>query len=404
MGKVLLIASIAPMIEAFNKGNLQILQDLGNEVHVAANFYEEDTDLYEKNQEFKEWLTNKGVTVYDLPIQRSPLSKENWHAYKLLKNIMEGQAYSMVHAHSPIGGVLARLAGRHARKKGMNVVYTAHGFHFFKGAPLKNWMLYYPVEKYLSKWTDCLITINPEDYARARKNEFQSKEIAYVNGVGIDLSTFSPTDSITRKRLRSHYGMKKDAFIMICVGEISYRKNQQFAIEIMPSLLKRVPNALLLLVGEGDIRDDLEQQIKDKGLQDHVKMLGFRSDIPELMALSDVGFSASRQEGLPVNVMEAMASGLPVVVSDCRGNRDLVTQNENGFVFPENEQTEVVNRLEKLALSADLREQFGRTNRKVIEPFAVDQVGKEMTRIYKKYTIGPLTEQQNTPHPAEAER
>src|SRR5699024_8493919 len=163
MAKVLMLASIAPMIEAFNKGNLSILQQLGNEVHVAANFYDPDAELNEKNENFKQWLEKRQVKVFDLPIQRSPFASENLEAYRQLKEIFKEENYTAVHAHSPIGGVLARLAGRDARKEGMKVLYTAHGFHFFKGAPLKNWLLYYPVEKLLSYWTDLLITINPED-------------------------------------------------------------------------------------------------------------------------------------------------------------------------------------------------------------------------------------------------
>ena len=404
MNKVLVVASIAPMIEAFNKENLMILQQLGNEVHVAANFYEKDKGLRENNQSFKEWLESRDIVVHDVPIQRIPLAKENWESYRLLKEMMDQETYTMVHAHTPIGGVLARVAGRKSRKKGTSLIYTAHGFHFFKGAPLKNWVLYYPVEKFLARWTDCLITINPEDYRLATEKGFGATNIEYVKGVGVDLSVFKQTNRVIRNAYRKYYRYEKDRFIIIYVGELAYRKNQAFAVDMMAHLIQRIPEALLLLVGEGEAREELEKKIQVLGLEKNVKLLGYRTDIPELMSLSDVAFSSSRQEGLPVNVMEAMASGLPVVVSDCRGNRDLVEHKHNGFVFQEDDLFDVLNRLERLALSPVLREKFGRTNRERIEPFGIEAVDKEMTQIYRKYTTNSSEKVKTTQATIQTER
>lgn len=395
MRKVLKLASVSSMIEAFNRHNIQLLQELGYEVHVAANFQEDDPLMQKRADAFKEQLQNEGVVVIDLPFHRNPLSIENLTAYRSLKKIIDQQQYDMIHCHSPVGGALGRLAARQTRKNGTKVLYTAHGFHFFKGASLKNWLLYYPVEKVLSTLTDCLITINPEDYQQAYHRKFRSKRIEKINGVGIDLNKFALTNEDRRKSLRRAYGYNEHDKLLVYVGELSHRKNQAFAIRLMSHVVKQVPSARLLLVGDGDKEKELEKMIYDLKLQNHVQLLGFRRDVPELMALSDMALSTSRQEGLPVNVMEAMATGLPLVVSNCRGNRDLVQNGANGYVMEEMDEEQFAYRILTLLSSEDLRIRFGMTSARLIEAYSYKQVDNSMRRIYKFYSqFTPVFSQQ----------
>lgn len=386
MRKVLKLASVSPMIEAFNQQNIQLLQNLGYEVHVAANFQETDAVMQEKADSFKEALKNKGIKVLDIPFERNPLNTENIKAYRMLKRILHQEKYDLIHLHSPIGGVLGRLAARRERIKGTKVIYTAHGFHFFQGAPLKNWLLYYTVEKALSGLTDCLITINPEDYAQAHQRKFRSKKIEQLNGVGIDLNKFSLTNEQRRKQLRQKHGYEESEKIMVYVGELSDRKNQALAIRMMRSVVEFIPEAKLLLAGDGDKKEEYRTLIKEWGLQNHVELLGFRSDVPELMALSDFAISTSKQEGLPVNVMEAMGTGLPLVVTNCRGNRDLVQDGENGYVIEEMDETIFAERVIDLLLSDDLRANFGKASTQLIQKYAHEEVDQKMQQIYESYT------------------
>lgn len=399
MKKALLIASVASMIESFNLDNIQILQNEGFEVHVMANFQENDSERKSKSLEFKEMLEKRQIKVFDLPIQRNPLTPVNVSVYNTVRRIMKSENYTFIHCHTPIGGVLGRLASRESKKKGTRVIYTAHGFHFYRGAPKINWLIYYTIEKTLSPLTDCLITINPEDYNNAITRKFKTQDITMINGVGISLSKFSPTNDSKRQKLREQYGYSKNDVYLIYVGELSDRKNQWQAIRMMHDLVKVHPEVRLLIVGDGSNFDSYSNLIKDLDLIDHVYLLGYRSDISNLMSLSDIAISTSRQEGLPVNIMEAMATGLPLVVTDCRGNRDLIQNGVNGYMIDIDDTTGMKNKLVKLIENKPLSESYGIRNKSFIRPYDSSHVNPQMTIIYKKYADQSLPQpspQENT--------
>ena len=317
MDKILFVATIDQHIRHFHYPFLEWFKNNGYEVHVASNGEEELLHVDKK---------------HNIPFERSPFKTNNIKAYKQLKKLIEANDYKLVHCHTPMGGAIARLSSISARKRGLKVLYTAHGFHFYKGAPKKNWLIYYPVEKLLSRFTDVLITINEEDYELANKKKFKARKVELVHGVGIDLKKFQPQTDQIKVDLRKKHGYRDEDFILIYVGELSYRKHQDTLIRIVEALKEDIPNLKLLLVGKGDYYNEYSSLIDSLGLNNFVHLLGYRRDVPELMLLSDIAVSSSRQEGLPVNVMEAMAVGLPLVVSDCRGNRDLVVNYANGFI------------------------------------------------------------------------
>lgn len=383
MSKALIMASIAPMISGFNRDNIRLLQEMGHEVHILANFAEDSDRLVEKNQFFREELEAIGVTVFDVAIDRNPLKPMNLQAFFQIKKIFDKEQYALIHCHTPIGGVLARLAAVESRKKGTKVVYTAHGFHFFNGAPRKNWLLYYPIEKWLSRYTDCLITINEEDYEAAQLRRFKASDLRMVEGVGIDQMRFVPTNDALRKEVREKLGFPKDAFILIYVGELCTRKNQQVVIEAAKYLSSDIPNLKLLLVGNGDKEESFSQQIRQLGVEKQVELLGYRTDVHQLMQMADLVVSSSKQEGLPVNVMEGMATGLPLVVSNCRGNRDLVLDGENGFVVEE-EATLFAEAIKKLYTSQFLRETFGAQSLRLIQQYDIKNISNKMKNIYQE--------------------
>lgn len=323
MKKILFVATVVKIhINVFHTPYLKWFKDNGYEVHVAAR------NDYEYPEECSIPYSDK---YYDIPFERSPYHINNIKSFRMLRKLMDENDYDIIHLHTPIGGALGRLAARKSRKKGTRIIYTAHGFHFYKGAPLINWLVYYPVERWLSRYTDTLITINQEDYNRAKK--FKKTNAVYIPGVGIDLEKFNSIN-IDRDMKREELGIPKESFLITSVGELSKRKNHEVVIEA----LGQINNSDIhyIICGQGDLKDKLKILSTELGIKDQVHFLGFRRDITEINMASDLFVFPSYQEGLPVALMEAMAAGLPVVASDIRGNEDLIDQNGGFLISPDN--------------------------------------------------------------------
>lgn len=318
MKKVLFTATVDSHIKHFHIPYLKLFKDNEYEVHVATNTDEpiEYCDVKHK-----------------VSFERSPFKTNNLKAINQLKEILDEEKFDIIHTHTPMGSVVTRIAAIETRKQNKTrVIYTAHGFHFYKGAPIINWLLFYPVEKILSKYTDTLITINKEDYELAKK-KFTKTNVEYVLGVGVDENKFNFEMTEEEKiKLREEVGCNKDSFILIFSAELSKRKNQGMLIRAMNELVKENDNIHLLLPGKDSMNGKYQFQTKKLGIENNVHFFGYRKDIPKLLKISDVVVSSAKQEGLPVNIIEAMMCGLPVVATDCRGNRDLVIDNENGYI------------------------------------------------------------------------
>lgn len=367
--KVLFTATVDSHILSFHIPFLKWFKSRGYEVHVASNgnSHIPFTDV-----------------KHNIPFSRSPIKKDNITAYKQLKRIIDTNKYKLIHCHTPVGGVLTRLAARAARKNGTKVLYSAHGFHFFKGASIINWLVYYPIEKLLSNYTDCLITTNDEDYYKVANN-FHSKVIRLVNGVGIDLNDFKPQTLETKSKFRTKYGYNENDFILMFAGELSYRKHQDLLINVIGILKYNLPNIKLLLAGTGDLLEQYQVLVKQLGIEENVHFLGYRDDLGDIMHLSDIAVSSSRQEGLPVNVMMAMAIGLPLIVTDCRGNHDLVTHGKNGYITGINDIEDFACLVKTLYESKDLRKSFGENSLDLIKTYSLENIIKQMEMIYERY-------------------
>ena len=367
MKKVLFTATVENHLYSFHTPYLKWFKEQGYQVHTASK------------EEGRELPVDK---KHDISFARSPFKLDNLKAYRELKTLINNEDYDIIHCHTPMGGALTRLAARKARKKGTRLIYTAHGFHFFKGAPLINWLLYYPVEKILARYTDILITINNEDYENAMKKRFKAKKIELIDGVGINLKKFRPQTIVEKNRLRNEYGYKEEDFILIYAGELNYNKNQSLLFKAIALLKEEIPEIKLLLAGTGDLLEDYQSEVSQLGIKQHVEFLGYRNDVPSLMLLSDIGVSVSKREGLPVNVMEAMATGLALVVTDCRGNRDLVVNGENGYVIEMDDADGFAAAISKLHDAADLRKTMAEHSLQLIEKYSIERVMEEMERVY----------------------
>lgn len=376
--KVLFVATVRSHVGQFHMPFIKRLKELGFTVDAA----------YRDNSADKQGLDTSAIdNVFEVPFSRSPYSADNIKAYKVLKKILEENDYDAVHCHTPMGAVVTRLAAKSLRKKGLKVIYTAHGFHFYNGASKFNWLAFYNVEKYLAKFTDCLITINQEDYNLAKADFTATKKILYVPGVGVDLSEFAPKTNEQKLALRKEYGYDENAFIMIYPADFCERKNQMMLLKALQIAKQKHDNVKLLLPGLQTYMEECKQFVKDNDLTDNVEFMGYRRDIYKLDALADISVSSSRQEGLPINLIEAMALGNPIIASDVRGNNDLVVDGKNGYLIELNDSQTMADRIIELIENPSKIDELGAESLKLVGQYGVDAVLDNMVEVYKSLEL-----------------
>ena len=368
--RMLMLATTAAMIEQFNKNNILLLESMGYEVHVAGNFLEGNPISDERLEAFKVWLKEHRGKWFHIPSTRRPSDLNgNGKAVQKTIELINKYHYDFIHCHTPLGSVIGRVA---AHKTHTKIIYTAHGFHFYDGAPLKNWLLYYPVEKYLSKFTDILITINKEDYNRA-KEYFHAKKTCYIPGIGIDTEKFAPRIS-GRERIRAELGLNNQDFMLLSVGELNENKNHISVIRAIKGM-----NLTYVIVGKGGKKGELEIAARENGVD--LRLTGFRNDVADFYNAADLFVLPSIREGLNVSLMEAMASGLGVTCGRIRGNIDLIDDKEVLF-SPLN-----VNEI-KCAIAAAIKkkEELGSKNIEKIQSFNIHKIERIILEIYGEIT------------------
>lgn len=374
--RVLQTASVASMIDLFNKDNLLILEELGAKIDVCSNFQNGSITSQERVNEYRQELTDRSIEVIDLPCPRS-IGKigDIVRSYKLVKKLAEERHYRIVHCHSPIGGVIARLACRKVRKEGTKVVYTAHGFHFFKGSSLASWLIFYPIERLCALLTDVLITINKEDYERAKA--WNTCRVELVNGIGVHTKEFM-NEKVDRKSYREEFGFKDDDFVFMSTGQVSVRKNHEVIIRAMAEI--KNPKAKYLIVGFGELDEKYRALVKELGIEDRVVFAGYRGDVKRLLHAVDGYAFPSLQEGLPVALMEAMAVGLPIVCSRIRGNVDLIENGKGGYLYDCHDVKGFAEGMVKIV--AGEGSEMGRINIDTMKNFDIEAVNNQMRELY----------------------
>lgn len=353
----------------FFKSFVKQLIDEGNTVDIATN-----EETYQVDSCYREW----GCNIYQMSWTRSPISTGNIKAIKELKQIIKDGYYDIVHCHTPIAAACTRLACKSFRKRGLKVIYTAHGFHFYKGAPIKNWIIFFSLERICSKWTDVLITINKEDYAIAQKR-MKAKHVEYLPGVGIDVEKFKDTD-IDKNKKRREIGVSGDDFLILSVGELNANKNHQIVIRAIAEIGD--DNMHYAIAGKGDQKETLEKLAFDLGVSKRIHCLGYRNDVAELYKAADVYVLPSIREGLNVSVMEALASGLPCIVSKIRGNVDMVQDGVNGFYIDPFDVRTVVNSITK-TVNGKKKDKIAES----AEKFNSNEINNHLMRIYTRIDV-----------------
>lgn len=383
MKKALMVAHVSSMIDLFNMRNIAMLQEIGYEVHVAANFKVGNTSSAQRIEEFKKELEQKKVKWFQIDFERNVMKiTADIKAYRQVVQLEREQHYDLLHCHTPIGGVIGRLVGHRFH---IPTIYTAHGFHFFKGAPKKNWLLFYPVEKILSYYTDELLVINREDYELAKK-KFHMRHLTYIPGVGVEGRKRDVLDDVSKIK-RRELEIPEDAFMITCAAEFSQNKNQITVIKALEELAD--PDMYYVMCGIGEKKAELEQYVAERQLGKYIKFAGFRKDIHEILQASDCFVLSSLREGLSVALMEAMAEGLPVVCGRIRGNVDLVEDGRGGYLVSPGASQDYQKAFQKLwekkKSSPKEFADMGEVNRKTMEKFSCEQVDAVMREIYQKY-------------------
>ena len=361
--KALYVATVVKThINTFHIPYLKMLKSMGYETFVAAkNDFEnpEECDIPHCDN------------YYDIHFERNPFHPRNIKAYKELKEIIQTQHFDIIHCHTPVGGALSRLAARKERKRGTKVFYTAHGFHFYKGAPVINWLLYYPVERTLARLTDVLITINREDYKTAQP--FKAKRKEYIPGVGIDTAQFS-SHKIEKPLFKKSLGLPVDSMVLLSVGELNNNKNHSIVIKA----LKNIPDCYYVICGEGPLKDELRRLATDLKIEDRVILTGYTANVRDYYKMADYFVFPSHREGLPVALMEAMASGLPCIASRNRGTKELLPNSK--LLFNADNKEELINKLDSAIKENQTAEK--ETNLNTIKGYDLKTTLKKMKELY----------------------
>lgn len=365
--KILYTATVLSHICQFHLPYLRELQKRGNIIHVAAH-----NNLAEKNG----LALNYTDEFIEIPFRRSPFDRRNFGAYKQIKQLIDRENYDLILCNTPVGGILTRLAARNARKKGCRVIYMAHGFHFYQGASKKNWLLFYPIEKVMAKWCDTLITITQEDYSLA-KQKFHTN-VVHIHGVGVSTERYHPADEAARREMRQAEGLSDTDFVILCTGELNQNKDQATLIRATAEIKEKVPHFKVLLAGNGPLEADLRALVSSLGLENTVKFLGYRTDLEKVVPAMDIIVSCSHREGMPLNIIEAMLCGKPVVAAANRGSRELIHDGQNGYLFAAGDAVALGQHILELHSKPELCQAMGQAGMEKAENYTVESVKKEL--------------------------
>ena len=366
MKKVLYVTTVSRTINAFLIPHINMLLDNGYEVHCACSI----------DKPVDKELQRRGVKIFEVPFSRNPLGIGNIKAFIKLEELQRINDYDIVHVHTPIAAIYGRLLKLNFPS--LRIIYTAHGYHFLKGGSKLGWILYYPIEKIMAKFTDVTININKEDY-EITKEKLKPKKCYLLNGVGLDLDKYKKLSSKEIQEKRKEFGLKDKDFVVLMIAEINKNKNHIQLINAMDILKDKYPNIKVLCIGDGTLKESLDKQIILRNLQNNIFMLGYRLDVNKLINISDIGILLSRREGLPRNIMEFMACGRKVIATDIRGCRDLICDETIGTLVNVDDYESTAKAIEKYYILNDKSFEISKEIRK----YDIESINSELLKIYE---------------------
>lgn len=365
--KILFIASVAVHFYAFHKPYLKWFHDQGYEVHVACSGEFSDEHVFK---------------VWNVGFARSPLSLSHFKSLSQLRKVINENNFSLITCHTPMASVLSRLAATAARKKGTKLLYTAHGFHFFKGGSLWSWLTYYPVEMALSHLTDAIICINQEDYDLIRKKGSSAAKYYLIPGIGVNADRFKPLSDEQKIELREDLGLDKNDFVMTYAAEFIDRKNHKLIVDAVKILSSKIDNFTVLFAGRGPLLEQIKDYVISLSLKRHIRFIGFVSDVERYYQAADVAISSSRQEGFGINLVEAMMCGAPAIATVDRGHCTIVDHRLNGVLFPQDDAQALAAAVFELYEDAELRSRMSVEAIMKAKKFEINNSLKAMSKVY----------------------
>jgi len=370
--KIVMIATTDNMIWQFLIPHIKHLEELGNTVECVCA----KTGFW-----FDELREKFGFTMHEMNFARNPITPKNLKSYKQLVKLQKERNYNLIYCQQPVGGLMGRLL---ARKFKIPCIYTAHGFHFYKGCPLKNKLIYKTVEKCLSKYTDALITINEEDYVSAKK--MKAKRVYKINGIGIDTSKNKFQD-LNEDKFKFLSGLTPEDKVILTVSEMNKNKNYETMLKSMKLIIEKNKNVKFVALGTGVWEDKIKEMSRNLGIDKNCLFMGYRQDVWKFLQVADVFIHASHREGLTLSVLEAMSFGLPCVVSNVRGNRDLIQDGKGGYVVEPSDAKTFAEKINEILENPTLAQEFGKFNKQQSEKYKVEEVKKQLEVIYKDLAI-----------------
>ena len=373
----MVLTTIGGFLQQFEMNDVTALQELGFEVHYVSNF---KNPIYDMDLEK---LQKKGIKLHHIEIQKSPLRLiRNIKALKQLLKVVAQEGIHIFHLHNPMGGVLGRVSALFYKDKARYIIYTAHGFHFYKGAPFCNWLLYYPIERLLAGKTNCLITINKEDYEQAKGFKLkQPGTVVRIPGVGVDIKRFAPAAGM-REKMRHELQVEEDIFYILSVGELNHNKNHEVILRAIAKL--RNPRIHYGICGIGYRSEYLEELAVKLGIGQQFTLFGYKKNIPDMLQIADCFAFPSIREGLGIAAIEAMAAGIPLITSDCRGTREYMQEGVNGYVCRSGSVEEYAQAILRIKESSEKREEMSAACREKAKEFNLSRTSRIMQQLYKE--------------------
>lgn len=373
--KVLFVASVYRHFKAFHIPYIKWFQSRGFEVYAAANV----EDILER-----EYLETLGVKCINISFERNPIKVKNFKAFRELRKLSHQIKFDIIHTHTPVASFLVRLA--YAKNNETNIIYTAHGFHFYKGAPFINWLTFFQAEKLAVKWTNHIITINVEDYKNAKLLGYKTNQISYVHGVGIDPNIKTIT-STKKSDLKKEFSIKENEIVISCVAELNNNKNQVFLLRNWKKIKENCPNAKLILIGKGTKQQDYVNFVQKNKLDDIV-FAEYRNDVMDILQISHIITLLSKREGLGKSLLEGMICNLPCIATNTRGPKDLIQNGKNGYLIDLNDDKDLIDKFSLLLNNHKLRDEMGKESYQIASKYFLENVIKEYSEIYNMYIRG----------------